>query len=101
MNKAQLAAAVATRLGISKTTAEASVAAVLDIIQGAVASGDKVQITGFGAFEQVHKPAHVGRVPSTGAAVQVAESWAPKFKAGTEFKARVNEGGKTSSLAAV
>ncbi|GGS58820.1 hypothetical protein GCM10010156_16860 [Planobispora rosea] len=93
MNKKELVDAIADRVGDKRTATEA-VNAVLDTIQKAVASGDKVSITGFGAFEMVHKPARTARNPSTGAEIKVAESWGPKFRPGSDFKDLVNEGGK-------
>ncbi|MFF5110144.1 HU family DNA-binding protein [Streptosporangium taraxaci] len=96
MNKKELVDAIADRVGDKKTATEA-VNAVLDAIQTAVASGDKVSITGFGAFEMVHKPARTARNPSTGAEIHVAESWGPKFRPGSDFKELVNNGGKKSS----
>ncbi len=93
MNKKELVDAIADRVGDKKTATEA-VNAVLDTIQAAVASGDKVSLPGFGAFEMVHKPARTARNPSTGAQIDVAESWGPKFRPGTEFKELVNAGGK-------
>ncbi|ETK36102.1 HU family DNA-binding protein [Microbispora sp. ATCC PTA-5024] len=99
MNKAQLIDAVAYTTGNRKTATDA-VNAVLDAIKTAVASGDKVSITGFGAFDMVHKPARTAKKPGTDQIVPVAESWAPKFKPGSEFKAAVNEGGKATQAAA-
>lgn len=96
MNKKELVDAIADRVGDKKTATEA-VNAVLDAIQTAVASGDKVSITGFGAFEMVHKPARTARNPSTGAEIRVAESWGPKFRPGSDFKELVNSGGKKAS----
>jgi DNA-binding protein HU-beta len=93
MNKKELVDAIADRVGDKKTATEA-VNAVLDTIQSAVATGDKVSITGFGAFEMVHKPARTARNPSTGAEINVAESWGPKFRPGSDFKELVNAGGK-------
>jgi DNA-binding protein HU-beta len=96
MNKKELVDAIADKVGDKKTATEA-VNAVLDAIQSAVATGDKVSITGFGAFEMVHKPARTARNPSTGAEIQVAESYAPKFRPGSDFKELVNTGGKKSA----
>ncbi|WP_326825168.1 HU family DNA-binding protein [Streptosporangium sp. NBC_01639] len=96
MNKKELVDAIADRVGDKKTATEA-VNAVLDAIQKAVASGDKVSITGFGAFEMVHKPARTARNPSTGAEIKVAESWGPKFRPGSDFKELVNVEGKKAS----
>ncbi|MDP4502955.1 HU family DNA-binding protein [Nonomuraea sp. NBC_00507] len=93
MNKRELVEAIADRVGDRKTATEA-VNAVIDAVQKAVASGDKVSITGFGAFEMVHKPARTARNPSTGAEINVPESWGPKFRPGSDFKELVNAGGR-------
>ena len=95
MNKRELVEAIADRVGDKKTATEA-VNAVLETIQNAVARGDKVSITGFGAFEMVHKPARTARNPSTGAPIKVEESWAPRFRPGAEFKELVNAGGEAA-----
>ncbi|GAA2363686.1 hypothetical protein GCM10010404_17220 [Nonomuraea africana] len=96
MNKRELVDAIADRVGDKKTATEA-VNAILEAIQKAVAAGDKVSITGFGAFEMVHKPARTARNPSTGAEIKVAESWGPKFRPGSDFKELVNVGGKKAA----
>ncbi|WP_067169488.1 HU family DNA-binding protein [Microtetraspora niveoalba] len=96
MNKKELVDAITDRVGDKKTATEA-VNAILDAIQNAVANGDKVSITGFGAFEMVHKPARTARNPSTGAPIKVEESWGPKFRPGNDFKELVNAGGKKSA----
>ena len=89
MNKRDLIDAISSRMGDKKTAAEA-VNAVLDTIQAAVASGDKVAITGFGVFEKTVRPARTARNPATGASIKVPESSVPKFRAGSDFKAIVN-----------
>ncbi|GAA3425188.1 HU family DNA-binding protein [Streptosporangium sandarakinum] len=96
MNKKELVDAVADRVGDKKTATEA-VNAVIDTIQKTVARGDKVSITGFGAFEMVNKPARTARNPSTGAEIKVAESWGPKFRPGSDFKELVNTEGKKAA----
>jgi DNA-binding protein HU-beta len=93
MNKRDLIDAISGRLGDKKTATEA-LNAVLDTIQSAVASGDKVAITGFGVFEKSERPARTARNPATGDPIEVAASSVPKFRAGADFKALVNDGGK-------
>jgi DNA-binding protein HU-beta len=100
MNKTELAAVISENAGISKAAATEAINAALDAIQATVARGEKVDLPGFGAFEMVHKEARTGRNPSTGAEIQIAESWAPKFKPYTGFKALVNEGGRSSLVSA-
>ena len=89
MNKRELIDAISDRLGDKKTATEA-LNAVLETIQSAVASGDKVAITGFGVFEKSERPARTARNPATGATIQVPKSSVPRFRAGADFKALVN-----------
>jgi len=89
MNKRDLIDALSGRLGDKKSATEA-LNAVLETIQSAVASGDKVAITGFGVFEKTDRPARTARNPATGDPIQVAASSVPKFRAGADFKALVN-----------
>ena len=71
MNKRDLIDALSGRLGDKKSATEA-LNAVLETIQSAVASGDKVAITGFGVFEKSERPARTARNPATGAEIQRA-----------------------------
>jgi DNA-binding protein HU-beta len=98
MNKRDLIDAISGRLGDKKSATEA-LNAVLETIQSAVASGDKVAITGFGVFEKSERPARTARNPATGDPIQVAASSVPKFRAGADFKALVN-GAKSGSAKA-
>src|SRR2546428_2914632 len=96
MNKRDLIDAISERLGGKKSATEA-VNAVLETIQTAVASGDKVAITGFGVFEKTDRPARTARNPATNETIQVPASSVPKFRPGADFKALVNSekpGGK-------
>jgi DNA-binding protein HU-beta len=89
MNKSDLIDAISDRVGNKKAAGEA-LNAMLDAIQAAVASGDKVAITGFGVFEKSERPARTARNPATGASIKVPASSVPKFRAGADFKAAVN-----------
>jgi DNA-binding protein HU-beta len=90
VNKAQLIDAVAEKLEISRRAAGEAVDAVLDGITGAVVTGDKVSLTGFGTFESARRPARIARNPRTGEQVRVAAATVPKFRAGQAFKDEVN-----------
>jgi DNA-binding protein HU-beta len=96
MNKRELIDAISDRLGDKKTATEA-LNAVLETIQSAVASGDKVAITGFGVFEKSDRPARTARNPATGAPINVAASSVPKFRPGADFKALVNDSTKAAA----
>ncbi len=86
MNRAELIDQIRDRLGIDKRAAENAVDAVFDTIQRAVATGEKVALTGFGVFERVDRAARTGRNPRTGAAVKIKKTSVPKFRPGTQFK---------------
>lgn len=90
MNKAQLIEELAKRFDGSKRDAQHALQSVTDTITRAVVSGDKVRITGFGAFEKVTRAARTARNPATGAKVRVKKTAVPRFKAGSELKAVVS-----------
>jgi len=54
-----------------------------------VASGEKVQLPGFGTFEPRERGARTARNPSTGAQLQLAATRAVGFKVGATFKQEV------------
>jgi len=86
MNKADLVNHVAETAGLSKASAGEAVEAVLSGITGTLANGDAVSLVGFGTFSVVDRAARTARNPRTGAAIEVAASKAPKFKAGKALK---------------
>ena len=90
MKKTDLIAAVAEQSGLSKKDAEKAVNTALDTIIKAVAEGDKIQLTGFGTFEQRQRNARTGVDPRTGNSIEIPASKVPAFKAGKAFKDIVN-----------
>jgi DNA-binding protein HU-beta len=60
--------------------------AILDEVYANVVKGEKVILTGFGAFERRDRAARIGRNPATGAKVRVKKTSVPAFRPGTEFK---------------
>jgi DNA-binding protein HU-beta len=98
VNKAQLVDKLSGQLGGKKAAGDA-VDAVIDTITRAVASGERVAITGFGVFEKVARPARTGRNPRTGATVKIKKTTVPKFKAGQSFKDVVSGAKKLPKVA--
>jgi len=99
VNKAELIEALAARLG-DKRTATQALDAVLAEIQAAVTKGDRVAITGFGAFEKRVRGARTARNPRTGEAVKVKKTSVPAFKAGAGFREMVASGKVPKAAAA-
>ena len=91
MNKIELIAAVAEKSGLSKKDAEKALSATIETIIDAVKADDKVQLVGFGTFEQRQRNARTGINPRTGENIEIAASKVPAFKAGAAFKNAVNE----------
>jgi len=89
MNRGQLIAAVTAETGLPRAQIEATLTSTLSQVQGAVASGDKVQLPGFGTFEPRERGARIARNPATGAELQLAATRAVGFKVGTTFKREV------------
>lgn len=90
MNKTELVAAIAEQAGVSKKDAEKTLKAFTDVVADELKKGGKVQLVGFGTFEVSERAAREGRNPQTGAAMKIAASKMPKFKAGKALKDMIN-----------
>lgn len=86
MNKAELAAAIAAKTGLSKKDSEKAVNAFVSEVTDALKSGEKVQLVGFGTFEVRHRAERKGRNPATKAEIIIPASNVPSFKAGNALK---------------
>jgi DNA-binding protein HU-beta len=86
LNKTQFIDAVAARLNSDHKSTAIILDAITDEIYATVVKGEKLTITGFGAFEKRDRAARIGRNPATGARVRVKKTSVPAFRAGAEFK---------------
>lgn len=91
MNKQELVASMAEKSQLTKKDAEAALKAFVDSVQEALVNGDKVQLIGFGTFETRERAAREGRNPRTKETITIPASVVPAFKAGKEFKEKVNK----------
>ncbi|MFN7904965.1 MAG: HU family DNA-binding protein [Pseudobdellovibrionaceae bacterium] len=89
MNKAQLIEKIATETKVSKAQTEMIFDCAVDTIKKSVKKGDDVKLVGFGTFTKAKRKARMGRNPQTGKAIKIPAAWAPKFRAGAEFKSLV------------
>ena len=69
---------------------ELAVKHILEVMSGSLASGERIEIRGFGSFSLHFRPPRMGRNPKTGEAV--AGKYVPHFKPGKNLRERVNEG---------
>lgn len=71
---------------------ELAVKELLEQMILALASGERIEIRGFGSFSLHYRPPRVGRNPKTGDSVEVPDKYVPHFKPGKELRDRVNAG---------
>ena len=90
MNKGELADAIAAQANLSKAGAQRVVNAFVDIVTAALKNGEKVTLTGFGAFSVSARAARKGRNPRTGEEVEIKATTVPRFRAGAVLKDSVN-----------
>jgi integration host factor subunit beta len=70
---------------------ERIVATVFEEITEAIATGNRVELRGFGAFSSKKREERIGRNPRTGESVKVEEKQVPFFKTGKNLRKRMNE----------
>lgn len=90
MNKLDLIKKIAAGADVTQKQASAMLDSTLSEIVEAVAAGEKVQLVGFGTFECKMRAARAGLNPKTKERIEIPASNLPVFKAGKEFKERVN-----------
>ena len=91
MNKTELVAAMAEKAELSKKDSEAALKAFIGTVTDELVKGEKVQLVGFGTFEQRQRNARTGCDPRTGNTIEIPASKVPAFKAGKGFKDIVNK----------
>ena len=80
MNKTELIALTAENTGLTKKDTERMLNAALDAITAAMAKGEKVQLSGFGAFDAKDREPRIGRNPHTKEAIEIPATRVPVFK---------------------
>ena len=88
MNKVELVKAIVgeSKHNVTTVMAEEMVNSFINIVKNAVASGDKVQLVGFGTFEQTQRAERKCKNPQTGEEIIVPARKVPRFKPGKAFK---------------
>ena len=91
MTKSELIARLAERNPrLVARDADEAVNTMLDAMTEALATGQRIEIRGFGSFALNYRPPRVGRNPKSGDRVQVPAKHVPHFKAGKELRERVD-----------
>ena len=92
MTKSELIEALAQKQSkLAYKDVEIAVKAILDHMAQTLASGERIEIRGFGSFSLHYRPPRTGRNPKTGDTVTLASKHVPHFKPGKELRDRVNK----------
>ncbi|TEA74201.1 integration host factor subunit beta [Allopusillimonas ginsengisoli] len=91
MTKSELIAILASRYPqLAARDTDYAVKTVLDAMTQALASGQRIEIRGFGSFSLSERLPRVGRNPKSGEKVMVPGKQVPHFKPGKELRERVD-----------
>jgi len=91
MTKSELIERIVTHQGLlSSKDVELAIKTMLEQMSQCLATGDRIEIRGFGSFDLNYRPPRVGRNPKSGEKVRVPEKYVPHFKAGKEMRERVD-----------
>ena len=69
---------------------ELAVKCMIEHMSQSLASGERIEIRGFGSFSLHYRPPRMGRNPKTGKTVSLSGKHVPHFKPGKELRDRVN-----------
>ncbi|MBP8908781.1 MAG: integration host factor subunit beta [Pseudoxanthomonas sp.] len=91
MTKSELIEILARRQSHLKAEdVDLAVKALLEMMGGALASGERIEIRGFGSFSLHFRPPRLGRNPKTGDSVALPGKHVPHFKPGKELREKVS-----------
>ena len=95
MRKNELIEAVASKLQPNdvknKSALARAVDAVFEVVADSLASGEPVQVSGFGSFKVKDRPARKARNPRTGEEMEIAASKAVAFQPAKALKDSLNK----------
>lgn len=93
MTKSELIESLARRQNhLAYKDVELAVKSLLEQMSQALATGNRIEIRGFGSFSLHFRPPRVGRNPKTGESVTLPGKHVPHFKPGKELRERVDAG---------
>ena len=90
MKKIDLIEEISKQSMISRSESKRCVEVILEEISSAIASGEGVEVRGFGGFYKRHRKRRIGINPKTGEKVEIVEKFVPFFRPGKFLKEVVN-----------
>ena len=96
MTKSELIERIAARqVQLSAKDVELAVKTIIEHMSQTLATGERIEIRGFGSFSLHYREPRQGRNPKTGETVELSGKYVPHFKPGKEMRERVNESMRT------
>jgi integration host factor subunit beta len=93
MTKSELIDLIAAKQNqLSAKDVELAVKTLIELMSETLASGERIEIRGFGSFSLHYRAPRIGRNPKTGESVGLAGKYVPHFKPGKELRDKVNQG---------
>ena len=92
MKKTDLIEAISKQSKISRSESKFCVEVILEELSSAIASGEEVEVRGFGSFYKRHRKGRMGINPKTGEKTEITEKFVPFFKPGKFLKEAINKG---------
>ena len=100
MTKSELVEIIASKqTQLSVKDVELAVKTIIDQMSETLATGQRIEIRGFGSFSLHYRSPRTGRNPKTGESVTLEAKHVPHFKPGKELRDRVDSKARVSSLA--
>ncbi len=99
MTKSELIEALAKQQPhLALKDVELAVKCIIEKMNEALSSGERIEIRGFGSFSLHLRPPRVGRNPKTGESVTLSKKYVPHFKPGKELRDRVDASRENCSI---
>ena len=93
MTKSELIEFIAAQQSqLSVKDVELAIKTIIEQMAETLASGERIEIRGFGSFSLHYRAPRIGRNPKTGESVGLPGKHVPHFKPGKELRDRVNAG---------
>jgi nucleoid DNA-binding protein len=90
VTKADIVNKIAEDIGLTKVETKTVVEGVFQFIIDTVASGERIELRGFGVFNNKARKPRMARNPKTGEEVPLEKRFVPVFKPSPEFTSKVN-----------
>ena len=92
MKKTDLIEAISKQSKISRSESKFCVELILEELTLAIASGEGVEVRGFGSFNKRHRKGRIGINPKTGEKTKITEKFVSFYRPGKYLKDAINKG---------